>query len=246
MMKKTILSLLGLLTGLLAVGQQNVIKVNPFNLVGRVATFSYERALNDRQSLAIQFGARIPWQVPTAVIDAFELPSELEVTEATLRGFNITPQYRFYLSSRKDAPAGFYVAPYLRYNRRILDTKLTATFEEDGISETGVINTLFKLNSLGLGAQLGVQWLIADLISIDWYFLGLSVNSYILGADLELVTDYDQFTLEDISAQIREKLSRVPIVGGTLESAVEDNQVSVRAGSLGVGFRTGLSIGVAF
>jgi hypothetical protein len=121
--------------------QKNVIKANLLSPIVRTANFSYERAMNDNSSLQLGFfytGARSG--------------------EVKLRGWAVTPEYRFYLSSTP-APHGVYVAPWFRYQN------LDAEDETTGIYTSGT------LTSYGGGIVVGKQWIFKERVSLD-IFIG--------------------------------------------------------------------------
>ncbi|MCS6968028.1 MAG: DUF3575 domain-containing protein [Bernardetiaceae bacterium] len=125
---------------------KNLIKANLLSPVVRTGSFFYERALNEKS--ALQLGI-------------FYTGSSVFGT--LFRGIGITPEYRFYVSESKQAPAGFYVAPFLRYqNLRLIDkdnTNLTADY-----------------TSFGGGVCVGNQWLFKNQVSLD-LFGGPSFNA---------------------------------------------------------------------
>jgi len=84
------------------------------------------------------------------------------VGDTRFRGLGITPEYRFYLSENKDAPAGFYVGPFLRYqNFNVSDELSTA----EG-----------SLSTFGGGVLIGGHWLFKEKFSLDT-FIGPSYAS---------------------------------------------------------------------
>jgi hypothetical protein len=64
----------------------------------RTGSFFYERALDENKSVQLGF-----------------FYSGISVEDTRFRGFGITPEFRLYLSEKRQAPAGIFVAPYLRY-----------------------------------------------------------------------------------------------------------------------------------
>ena len=84
------------------------------------------------------------------------------IGDISLRGFGITPEYRFYLSKSHDAPDGAYLAPYVRYQN--------LTFSDKTDNTAGV-----QLNTIGGGLLIGRQWLLGrqDNVALD-LFLGPS------------------------------------------------------------------------
>lgn len=130
---------------LFAQGPQNVIKVNIFSPVVRTLSLSYERALSADNSFQFNF---------------FYTGASIEETQ--FRGFGLTPEYRFYLSENKDAPAGFYVGPFLRYQNFNLS--------DDTTDDEATLSTF------GGGVLIGGHWLFKDKISLDT-FIGPSYSA---------------------------------------------------------------------
>lgn len=124
---------------------QNVIKANIFSPLVRTGNFAYERALTENRSF--QLGLFF---------------TGFKASDTRFNGIGLTPEYRFYLSESKEAPAGFYVAPFLRYQ----NFKLTST-------DSGVGGTL---QTFGGGVTAGYQILLKDRVAFD-FFLGPSFNA---------------------------------------------------------------------
>ena len=119
--------------------QSNVFKINILSPVVRTASVFYERALNDQSSLQLGF-----------------FYSGYSDDDTKFRGFGITPEYRFYLSETP-APAGFYVAPFLRYQNFDLEDELTLDEAE--------------YSAFGGGLLIGRQWVFKERVALD-VFLG--------------------------------------------------------------------------
>ncbi len=128
-----------------AQGPQNVLKLNIFSPIVSTISVSYERALSTQNS---------------AQLNIFYTGAS--VGDTRFRGLGITPEYRFYLSENKDAPAGFYVGPFLRYqNFNVSDELSTA----EG-----------SLSTFGGGVLIGGHWLFKEKFSLDT-FIGPSYAS---------------------------------------------------------------------
>ena len=125
---------------------KNLIKVNLLSPVVRTGSFFYERILNEKSSL--QLGL-------------FYTGTSFAGTR--FRGIGITPEYRFYLSESKQAPAGFFVAPFVRYQN------LKLTDKDDTNISAGY-------SSFGGGVCVGNQWLFKNQVSIE-LFGGPSFNA---------------------------------------------------------------------
>lgn len=117
--------------------QNTVIKGNLLSPLVRTGSFFIEQKLNDNSS--IQLGL---------------LYSGAKVDDTKVRGFGITPEYRFYLSESA-APKGFFVAPYARY----LNYDLT----NDN-------RTKAKMQSFGAGLIIGQQYIFKERVSFEWFF----------------------------------------------------------------------------
>ena len=139
-----------------ASAQDNVLKVNILSPIVKTGSFFFEHKLSDNSSF--QLGG---------------LFTKWSITDGTeFSGFAITPEYRFYLSERKDAMEGFYVGPYLRYqNLTLLDTY--TSFDSNGNPTTDKQEA--SLNTFGGGVVVGHQWLFKERFSLD-VFLGPSYN----------------------------------------------------------------------
>lgn len=141
-----------------ASAQDNAIKVNIFSPIVRTLNLSYERVLSESSS--IQFGFYY---------------TGFSGAGMQYRGFGITPEYRLYLSE-SDAPAGFYVAPFLRYQN------ITITVEETDDEGT--------LSTFGGGLVVGKQWVFKERVTLD-LFIGPSYNV----GDVETDANEDEFDI---------------------------------------------------
>jgi hypothetical protein len=142
---------LGMVTNLSAQEEvlqvENLIKVKPLSF-----EFAYERLLNDFVSL--QASARF-FPVNISANDG-----EGDVHYSNYR---IMAEARFYVASRKGAPQGFFIAPYLKAGL----TSLSAETE----SNTDLTSKVkFKGTSFGAGLTLGWQWVKKSGFSIDTQF----------------------------------------------------------------------------
>lgn len=213
-----------------AISQQNVIKLGIVDLMKY--NIGYERAVNEDQS----------FQINIAILPSKDVPDQLlpdDVKELNLdskfSGYSILPEYRFYYS-KKDSPRGFYLAPYLKYSKytgTYIDNYSGANYQVEG-----------NYSSVGLGLQLGVQWIISDAFTIDWYFAGFEIDRDAFS--LEFTTDAENVNFEKVKSRIAEEYSDIPFIGSKLSVTSGDNFVKGKAGFIFPGLRTGFSIGFAF
>jgi hypothetical protein len=157
----------------IAIGPQNLLKINPLSLFTLTTSVFYERIINERMSGQLGFFYTFPG---------------ITIAHTSYRGFGITPQFRYYVSS--EAPNGFYVGPYLRYQR------FTLIYQETGKQFDGQSGTF---TAFGGGGLLGYQWVFGKRVSLD-AFLGLAVSGFSIKSEIPEV----------------EKKFRLPIPGAVL------------------------------
>jgi len=159
MKKNRLVALIILMAGAItsAHAQENVLKINIFSPIVKTFNVSYERKLSATGSF--QLGAFFTSYSPEDTKFSFFTSYSPEDTKFS--GFGITPEYRFYLSET-EAPAGVYVAPFVRYQ----NFKLT---EESSASKG-------TYSSFGGGLVIGKQWIFKEKISID-AFVGPQFSS---------------------------------------------------------------------
>ncbi len=164
-----------MMVGILSVNaQKNVVKANPLGLAFGIADLSYERAVSDKSSFEIgmsYFGANVT--AGNEVIKSSAIGGE--------------GKYKFYFSSDKNAPRGWYAAPFVSYSKA---SASTSSGEEAGFSSFsggalagyqwvfGGGNSGFALD-LNFGAQyMSVAETEGTTVSIDGFLprLGLSIG----------------------------------------------------------------------
>ena len=164
--------------------QKNIVKWRPAALGWNNIDLSYERIINDKSSFAVKVGFMVPLDIVTPYSDYLKqqatqsgasTTSGYTMTKGFINGFSILPEYRFYTA--KEAPKGFYVAPYLKFWRGAMG----ATILDSVLHPTEIVASL---NIIGAGVGIGYQWVIADVVTIDWNFLGLGADAYILNATI--------------------------------------------------------------
>ncbi|MFD2514771.1 DUF3575 domain-containing protein [Pontibacter locisalis] len=131
--------------------QSSLIKVNVLSPVVRTGSVFYEHAIADDKSL--QLGV---------------FYTNFKADDTRFSGYGITPEFRKYLSKSKQAPAGFYLAPFLRYQ----SFKIKADMSEGGTS----MEAKGSLNTFGGGLTIGNQWIFGEHFVVDAFF-GPSYNA---------------------------------------------------------------------
>ena len=128
-MKKVLLVIAMVAAGFTANAQKNVVKVNPLGLVFGSLDVSYERVISDKAAVEVGFA-----------YSSFDVTSGN--TKVSTNGYGVEGKYKFYFSSEKDAPKGWYGAPFVAYS--------VSSVDSDGVKGDA--------NSFAAGALAGYQW----------------------------------------------------------------------------------------
>jgi hypothetical protein len=153
--------------------------------------------------------------------------------------------YRMYLGRKP--MTGAYFEPYLKYVKN--DLTGTVEGELDNSPTTFVAGSSYK--GMGLGAQLGVQFMIAKRVVFDFFFLGPEANvtkhTFSL-RDITTVGPWDAQDAADAEKEIRDALDEIPVLRDKLDVTVDAASKTVSSHYKGFlpGFRFGLTIGVHF
>lgn len=209
--------------------QQNNAKLylTPFAFLE--ARLGFERVITPKTSLQGTVGMLIPRKLPNVLYDetvVTDYGGDVDLLNS-LSGFTIGLEYRFYPGSKKEIPRGFYLGPYFKYNHYSVKTssafEYTLTQDEyandltpnqqmeaspnpDGTFTMDVTsNFVASFNQMGLGIQIGYQWLISDRISVDFTIIGLGVESDAFIVDISsesIPVDYSEWG-DEIQTEVR-------------------------------------------
>lgn len=148
---------------------KNVIKLNATQLIARNVSFQYERGFHKNLSGALGFSVLMKRQAPSFFGD--EDPSGEGLRSPQLKGFAITPEFRFYPGRKEErqAPHGFYLGLYYRYAKYTYTSSYTEYFK-NGKTYSYDLEAIYKGGTAGL--MMGSQWLIGKHFSFDWWILG--------------------------------------------------------------------------
>ncbi|NOY97486.1 MAG: hypothetical protein GXO81_14175 [Chlorobi bacterium] len=218
--------------------KRNVIKFYPASPFFGKATLGYERVIDEKRSITFNLG--LPTGVSIQSYLSSNISEGLDVHTGRLKGFLIMPGYRANLS-KKAAPVGFYVEPYLKYEKftmnlggEFIDKELERFDSDIDGSYSGY----------GAGFQIGAQWLILDIISFDISFgpeakIG-TMN--VLWADKSGEVDID-----DVYNDLDDSFAKTPIIGSKMELTKGADYVKVRIPRQFIpGLRAAFSLGIAF
>jgi hypothetical protein len=213
------------------------VKWNPESLFfGKVSAFG-EFNFKHKKSFTLGIG------IPMDKSITFKLDDEDRVI--TTKTFSIMGGYRMYLG-KKDMK-GFYFEPYLKYMKN--DASTIINTDLDGTPTDFV--TTSSYSGVGVGLQLGVQFMIAKRVVFDLFFLGPEANSAKHAVSMHDITSTGPWNAQesaDAQEEIDDAIGDLPIIGDKLKVKVDANARTVSSDYKGFlpGFRTGLSIGIRF
>jgi hypothetical protein len=152
--------------------------------------------------------------------------------------------YRTYLSKRH--MKGFYFEPFFKYVHHSSEGTGNAVIN----SQTVAMDFINNYDGIGIGAQLGVQFLIKKRVVIDLFFLGPEINAARNKFRSIETTDaipWTQVEASEAEQDIREFIDRFPFIRNKVGVMVDRENKTVTADFKGAlpGLRTGISIGIA-
>jgi hypothetical protein len=214
------------------------VKWNPAGLAfGKIGLFG---EYNYKRKKSITFGIGIPSEKK----HTFELDGEDR--DIFMKTFSIMGGYRMYLG--KKTMTGFYFEPYLKY----VKNDASFSFTDPNFNNKPVtFNTTSSYSAIGVGAQLGVQFMIAKRVVFDFFLLGPEANSAKHNVVMKDVSSTLPWSAQDAAkaqTEIDDNIGDVPIIGDHLKVKVDANARTVSSEYKGFlpGFRGGLTIGVRF
>ena len=143
--------------------EKNVLKVNTLALIIGTGSVFYERELSDMMSAQMGVGYL-----------------NYKIEETKFSGLILTPEIKFYV--RNNAIDGFYLAPYLRYNKY--------EYEGNDNQDQG------SFTAFGGGVAFGRQWIMKKVFVMDLFFGGHYTDGSVKitsGSDPADVTKFEGF-----------------------------------------------------
>lgn len=227
-------------------GGKNVIKLNLSSAGFGHYQLQYERVTGAKQSFALGLGITPKSKLPlsgTISASLDEGSNEKKAFESTRYSkLTITPEYRFYLG-KKESPGGFYFSTLLRYSNVKFENEYTYTSESDN---KHTFNVDGSMNGYGLGVMIGVQWLLGDVVTLDWWIIGPFGG--VMSAEFNGIDDN---TLDVLSQEDQDKittdLNNVEIPLWDLKARVNSNSAFIDVSGPFYGMRfMGLNLGFRF
>ncbi|MBU0765698.1 MAG: DUF3575 domain-containing protein [Bacteroidetes bacterium] len=226
-MKKICLFVVGLFILSALKAQDNGVGLVITSLGMRTIKVRYERKLGDK----ISVGTHLGYQLSSDIMGIHD--PEYDVT-AKYYGINASPEFRFYPGG--EAMNGFYLGAYMRLAQRTLKYTDNFDFYED--RATG------KLNTIGGGFQMGTQWVIKDVVGIDFYWLGIGVCRH--NIKLEFESDDPTVDYESWKNEIDSEWSDIPMIGKKLTTDATSHSLEMQVPFMFFDFRFGLAVSFMF
>ena len=92
--------------------------------------------------------------------------------------------------------------------------------------------------------KLGFHWILSDVLSVDWYIIGLGVNYH--SAYVDLFSVDPQVNYEEVADVINDIKVDVPIIGKSITTEVSDEILKTKLNTFLPAIKAGISIGIAF
>ncbi|MES2836278.1 MAG: DUF3575 domain-containing protein [Bacteroidota bacterium] len=151
----------------------HVVKLNASQLFLKNISLQYELGFHKNMSVALGYSNFLKREIPSQIYsnnkaDGYQLPY--------MKGWAITPEFRFYPGKKeeKQAPHGFYLAPYMRYSKYTLGADY---IQIDSTMTTRKYEFKGSYGGSTFGLMLGSQWIVGKHFAFDWWILGGGAGS---------------------------------------------------------------------
>lgn len=196
-----------------------------------------EWAYAENKSLSILVGVPRGSKAPNWVSNDVSFEGQGATTTNKFYGFGVTAENRFYFAN--NAPRGFYIAPYARYNRIWLD-HITENPENKG---TTTVTGAF--GGFGIGGSLGWQFRMGEHMTLDATFVGVDMK--LMRATLIYETTDPENDIAAFRDKVQETVGDIPLIGSKLVAAIDGDRVKVHSPRLAIpAYRFNLTVNYAF
>jgi hypothetical protein len=222
----------------------NLIKLNLTGILLKNYSLQYERVLNKKISIALQYRimpeTSIPFKSSILKVVGDDDPDTKKIIEDfRMSNYAITPEVRFYLS-KKGYGRGFYIAPFYRY-ASFTSNDFNVFYTDDNNVEQSV-KMSGKLTSNTGGILIGAQKDLGEHVVLDISFFGPHYGSG--KGDFRGTTS--QPLTADEQNDLREQLEDIDIPFTDKTVNVNANGASLKLDGPWGGYRFALSLGVRF
>ena len=164
-----------------------------------------------------------------------------------LKSTSFMAGYRTYLSKDLQHMKGLYFEPYFKYVHLSGEGTGKSTLGNDMVT----MNFTNDYNALGVGAELGVQFLVRKRMVIDLYFLGPEINSAsnnLKAVEASSAVPWTSMQAAEAKQDITDFIDKFPFIRNHVDVMVDPNNKTVKANFKGAlpGYRIGVSFGYTF
>jgi hypothetical protein len=217
-----------------------VLKWNPESLAFGKISLGSEIHLWHKKGITFNVG------LPAKQSKTFKLDDKDR--DVNIKSTSFMAGYRMYLG--KSDITGLYFEPYVKYVKSessVADVDYTIGTP----SRTAIFTISNDYKGYGVGAQLGVQFMIAKTIAFDLFLIGPEANSAkneLKAVETSAVIPWTNVEASDAKREVQDFVNDIPIIGKKMEITVDQANKTVRGNYSGFipGFRAGLSVGIRF
>lgn len=215
----------------------SALKWNPASLYFGKVSLIGEYNLKHKKSLTLGIG------IPYSKSLTYQLDNKDR--NITMKTFSLMAGYRMYLG-KKDM-TGFYFEPYLKYLKNDASTLISTNLN----GKPTDLATTSNYTGFGVGAQLGIQFMIAKRVVFDLFLIGPEANTArhtVVMKDMTSTGSWDAQQAADAQTEINKSIGDLPIIGKKIKVTVDANTRTVSSDYKGFlpGLRAGLSVGFRF
>lgn len=223
-----------------------VVKMNISQLVLKNISLQYEYGFHKNMSGALGISFLMKRDAPEFFTE--EDPTGEGLRNTALKGFAITPEFRFYPGAKEEhqAPHGFYIGAYYRYSKHTITSTHTENFSN---GKTYSYNMEASYKGANAGLMIGSQWIIGKHFSIDWWILGGGAGK----AKFQMEATGAGFIMNsqeraEVKESVEQELADVAVLGFKTEVTTTGNSVKAAVNGLPMlSFRGfGICLGFAF
>lgn len=226
-------------------------KINPLSFSFGKLSLAGEWNYKPKRSVNFYLGIPISTTAPAKLTEV--MGEEVKDADIKFKSFSIGAGYRMYMGKRD--MTGFYFEPILKYVSFDMEGKYKGDFDfgpPHGKKQIDALATN-KYSGFGITAQMGVQFMIAQRVTVDLYLLGPEAN---IGKVTSMVQDQSGSSTDpywvgskaSLEQNFKENLKDIPVIGDKIEVEVNENEKYIKGEYNGFvpGLRAGLTIGVRF
>jgi hypothetical protein len=218
---------------------RNVIKFNPTPMMlwsKKNVTFSYERILNNKQSMTFSLGYLEFGQLAGDTIARL-----VKITDRQKQGVNFSFEYRFYLTKHNSRPIpdGVFLAPYFSF----YGYSFSNGFDVIGSIEQDFARLNGQFYCFNVGGALGYQFVLWKRFTVDFVLIGPATSYY--GGKINIKGQLDGQNVKEINEDLYNKIkAKYPMIDGVIldKSFKKDGTIDL----FSVGFRYLIQFGFHF